>query len=164
MRITSMKAGERFDTSFYIAFWFQLIVEIFGIMHNFCDKSCFETGMRLKFQRSIFAVFEYLRLVSIRVHLDRSEFGSFPIQWNLIYSIDNYWHSQRVSEEKLICTSQKQVTLRFSLNFMYETLLQKCKTWAAVSQKASGQWCWELEIKLPASLHNADMSSINANH
>ena len=35
MRITSMKSGERFDTSFYIAFWFQLIVEIFGIMHNF---------------------------------------------------------------------------------------------------------------------------------
>ena len=44
MRITSMKTGERFDTSFYIAFWFQLIVEIFGIMHNFSDKSCFEIG------------------------------------------------------------------------------------------------------------------------
>ena len=44
-----MKAGEWFDTSFYIAFWFQLFVEIFRIVDNFCDKSCFEIGMRLKF-------------------------------------------------------------------------------------------------------------------
>ena len=67
--------------------------------------------MRLKISRPIIAVFEYLILVSIQVHLDRSEFGSFSVQMNLIYSIHNYWHSQRVS-----------------LNFVCRTLLLKCRT------------------------------------